>query len=72
MHNSTAKDEKQNHATGLILPRPEHIHETDLEVTEIVEGTMANRNASEDRLWFPVTDGQSTTDNLYDMTIAMF
>ena len=51
--------------------------ETDLEVTGIVEGTTANRNVSEpglreitqDRLLFPVTDGQTTTDNLHNMTL---
>ena len=77
MHNSTAEDGKQNHTTGLVLPRPEDVDETDLEVTEIVEGTMANRDASEpglrettqDRLLFPVTDGQSTTDNRHNMTL---
>ena len=77
MHNSTAEDGKQNHTTGLVLPRPEDVYETDLEVTEIVEGTMANRNVSkprlrettQDRLLFPVTDGQSTTDNLHNMTL---
>ena len=78
MHNSTAKDGKQNHTTGLVLPRPEDVDETDLEVAEIVERTMANRDVSEpglrettqDRLLFPVTDGQSTTDNLHNMTLS--
>ena len=37
---------KQNHTTGLVLPKPEEVDETDLEVTEIVEGTM-NTNVSE-------------------------
>ena len=77
MHNSTAKDGKQKHTTSLVLPRPEDVDETDLEVTEIVEGTMANRKVSEpglrettqDRLLFPATDGQSTTDNLHNMTL---
>ena len=69
MHNSTAKDGKQNHTTGLALPRSDDMDETDLEVTEIVEGTAANRNVSEDRLLFSVTNGQSTADNLYDMTL---
>ena len=77
MHNSTAKDGKQNHTTGLVLPRPEDVDETDLEVAEIVEGTTANRDVSEpglrettqDGLLFPVTDGQSTTDNLHNMTL---
>ena len=77
MHNSTAKDGKQNHTTGLVLSRPEDVDETDLEVTEIVEGTMANRDVSgpglrettQDRFLFPVTDGQSTSDNLHNMTL---
>ena len=76
MHNSTAKDRKQNRTTGLALPRPEDVDETDLEVTEIVEGTMANRDVSkpglretQDQLLFPATDGQSTSDNLHNMTL---
>ena len=69
MHNSTAEDGKQNHTMGLTLPRPEDLDDTDLEVTEIVEGTLANRDASEDRLLFPVTNGQGTTGNLHDMTL---
>ena len=68
---------KQNHTTGLVLPRPEDVYETDLKVTEIVEGTTANRDVSEpglrettqDRLLFPVTDCQSTSDNLQNMTL---
>ena len=69
MHNSTAKDGKQNHTLGLTLPRPEDVDDTDLEVTEIVEGTLANRDTSKDRLLFPVTNGQGTTSNLHDMTL---
>ena len=66
MHNSTAEDGKQNHTAGLTLPRPEDVDDTDLEA---VEGTLANRDAREDRLLFPVTNGQGTTDNLHDMTL---
>ena len=69
MHNSTAEDGKQNHTMGLALPRSDNVDEADLEVAEIVEGTVANRNVSEDRLLFPVINGQSTTDNLHDMTL---
>ena len=69
MHNSTAEDGKQNHTMGFALPTSDDVDEADLEVTEIVEGTVANRNVSEDRLLFPVTDGQRTTDNLHDMTL---
>ena len=64
MHNSTAEDGKQNLTTSLALPRSDDVDETDLEVAEIVKGTAANRNVTEDRLLFPATNGQSTTDNL--------
>ena len=40
MHNSTAEDEKQNHTTGLVTPRNLDTNETDLEVVEIVAGTV--------------------------------
>ena len=50
MHNSTAKDGKQNHTTGLVLQRAEDINETDLEVAEIVEGMTSNRNTSESKV----------------------
>ena len=50
MHNSTAKDWKQNRITSLVQPRPEDMGETDLEVAEIVEGTTSNRNTSELRI----------------------
>ena len=69
MHNSTAEDGKQNHTTGLALPRSDDVDEADLEVTEIVEGTVANRNVNKDRLLLPATNGQSTTDNFHDMTL---
>ena len=85
MHNSTAKDGKQNHTTGLVQPRSEDMDETDLEVAEIVEGTTSNRNTSKPRIReatpdrflfgtshrsnYPVTDGQSTTDNLHNLTL---
>ena len=71
MHNSTAKDGKQNHTLGLTLLRPEDVDDTDLEVAEIVEGTLANRDASKDRLLFPVTNGQGTTGNLHDITLPL-
>ena len=62
----------QNHTTGLVLSRPEDVVETDLEVTEIVEKTTANRDVSkpglretiQDRSLFPETDGQNTSDNM--------
>ena len=69
IHNSTAEDGKQNHTLGLTLPRPEDVDDTDLEVTEIVEGTLANKDASKDRLLFPVTNSQGTTGNLHNMTL---
>ena len=40
MHNSTAEDGKQNHTMALALPRSDDMDETDLEVTEIVEGLI--------------------------------
>ena len=46
MHNSTAKDGKQNHMTGLVLPRGHDSDETDIEVAEIVTGTASNSSTS--------------------------
>ena len=69
MHNSTAKDGKQNHTTGLVLPRSRDVDEADLEVTEIVEGTVANKNLNEGRLLLPATSGQNTTNNLHNVTL---
>ena len=69
MHNSMAEDGKPNHTMGLTLPSPEDVDDTDLEVAEIVEGTLANQNASEDRLLYPATNGQGTTGDLHDMTL---
>ena len=69
MHNSTAEDGKQNHTTGLTLPRPGDVDDTDLEVAGIVEGTLADRDASKDRLLFPAINGQGPTGNLHDMTL---
>ena len=84
MHNSTAEYGKQNHITGLVQPRPEDMDEIDLEVAEIVEGTASNRNTSKLRIGeatpdrslfctsqrpnYPVMDGQSTTDNIHNLT----
>ena len=41
IHNSTVEDGKQNHITGLTLPRNQDNDETDLEVAEIVVGTAS-------------------------------
>ena len=41
IHNSTVEDGKQNHITGLTLPRNQDNNETDLEVAEIVVGTAS-------------------------------
>ena len=41
IHNSTVEDGKQNHITGLTLPRNQDNEETDLEVAEIVVGTAS-------------------------------
>ena len=59
----------ENKTTLWTLSRPEDVDGTDLEVAEIVEGTLANRDVSKHRLLFPVTNGQSTTGNLHDMTL---
>ena len=39
IHNSSVEDGKQNHTTGLTIPRNQNNDETDLEVAEIVAGT---------------------------------
>ena len=39
IHNFTVEDGKQNHTTGLTMPRNQDNDETDLEVAEIVVGT---------------------------------
>ena len=41
IRNSTVEDEKQNHITGLMLPRNQDNDETDREVVEIVVGTAS-------------------------------
>ena len=41
IHNSTVKDGKQNHTTGLPIPRNQDNDETDLEVAEIVTRTAS-------------------------------
>ena len=85
MHNSTAKDGKQNHTTSLVLLQVEDVDETDLEVAAIVEGTTSNRNTSKpkvgevspDRFLFDmfhrsnnaVTDSQNTVGNLHNLTL---
>ena len=46
IHNSTVEDGKQNHITGLTLPRNQDNDETDLEVAEIVEGTASMSQTS--------------------------
>ena len=46
MHNSTAEDGKQNHTTGLMIPRNQDSNETDLEVAEIVVGTASTSPTS--------------------------
>ena len=46
MHNSTAEGGKQNHTTGLVIPRNQDSDETDLEVAEIVAGTASTSPTS--------------------------
>ena len=41
IHNSTVEDGKQNHTTGLTIPRNQDNDETDLEVAAIVVGTAS-------------------------------
>ena len=43
IHNSNVEDGKQNHITGLMLPRNQDNDETDLEVAEIVVGKVSNK-----------------------------
>ena len=60
MHNSTAEDGKQNHTTGLILPRDRNSNETDIEVAEIVTGTASNSSTS------GPADGGKSPNNYFD------
>ena len=55
MHNSTAEDGKQNHTTGLVIPRNQGSDKTDLEVVEIVAGTasMSPTSGPEEREMLP-------------------
>ena len=41
IRNSTVEDGKQNHTTGLTIPRNKDNDETDLEIAEIVVGTAS-------------------------------
>ena len=41
MHNSTTEDGKQNHTTGLVIPRNQDSDETDLEEAEMVACTAS-------------------------------
>ena len=60
MHNSTAEDGRQNHTTGLVIPRNQDSDETDLEVAEIVSGTAStiSKSGPEEREMSP--------DNFFD------
>ena len=44
MHNSTAQEHKQGstHTTGLILPREGNADDTDMEIAEIINGTVSD------------------------------
>ena len=46
IHNSTVEDGKQNHSTGLTIPRNQDSDETDLEAAEIVAGTASTSPSS--------------------------
>ena len=58
IHNSTVDDGKQNHATGLTIPRNQDNDETDLEVAEIVAGTASMSPSSRPE--------EASPDNFFD------
>ena len=51
MHNSTAQDHKQGstHTTGLILPRGGDVDDTDMEIAEIINGTISNSSENQNQ-----------------------
>ena len=58
IHNSTVEDGKQNHTTGLTIPRNQDNDETDLEVAEIVVGTASSSPSSRPE--------EASPDNFFD------
>ena len=60
IHNSTVEDGKQNHITGLMLPRNQDNNETDLEVAETVAGTASMSPTSGPE------EGAVSPDNFFD------
>ena len=56
--NSTVEDGKQNHTTGLTIPRNQDNDETDLEVAEIVAGTASTSPYSRPE--------EASPDNFFD------
>ena len=62
IHNSTVEDGKQNHITGLMLPRNQDNEETDLEVAEIVVGTASMSPTSGPE------EGAVSLDNFFDVS----
>ena len=54
---------------SLTIPRSEDVDDTDLEVAEIVEGTLADQEGSGNKLLCPTTNSQGTSGNLHDITI---
>ena len=69
MHNSTTEDGRQNHTMSLTMPRSEDVDNTDLEVTEIVEGTLNEQDDSGNKFPYPATNSQGTIGNLHETTI---
>ena len=60
IHNSTVEDGKQNHTTGLTLPRNQDSDGTDLEMAEIVVGTASTSPTSGPE------EGTVSPDNFFD------
>ena len=60
IHNSTVEDGKQNHITGLTLPKNQDNDETDLEVAAIVVGTASMSPTSGPE------EGAVSPDNFFD------
>ena len=51
MHNSTAKEHKQGstHTTGLILLREGNVDDTDMEIAEIINGTISDSSKNQNQ-----------------------
>ena len=60
IHISTVEDGKQNHTTGLTIPRNQDNDETDLEVAEIIVGTASLSSSSRPE--------EASPDNFFDVS----